>query len=108
MKKVPRPKPEDLEIEIKDAVSAGRPAARASAGRPDARLDGPVPAAADRVSAGDSAGRPVGRLDRLAGRLDLDCWTSETSPDRGMAPQIDNEPGACWFRKSRRELRARF
>src|SRR5580704_16254009 len=106
MKKVPRPKPEDLEIEIKDAVSAGRPAGRASAGRPAVRLDGPVPAAADRVSAGDSgdsAGRPVGRhaghLDRLAGRLDLDCSTSETSPDRGMAPQSFNEPQECWFRK---------
>ena len=86
MKKVPRPKPGDLEIDLWDAVSAGRPAVR---------LDGPVPAAADRVSAGDSADRPVGRLaghlGRLAGRLDWDCSTLETSPDRGMAPQISNE-----------------
>ena len=84
----------------KSAVSAGRPAARASVGRPAARLDGPVPAAAGRVSVGDSAGRPVGRPDHLgrpAARLDLDYSTLETSPDRGMAPQNSNELWVCWF-----------
>src|SRR5580704_4268126 len=80
-------------------ITAGRPAGRASAVRPAGRLDGPVPAAADRASVGrDSAGRPVGRLDHLgrpAGRLDLDCWTLETSPDRGMTPQNFNDPRQC-------------
>src|SRR5580704_2373304 len=96
MKKVPRPKPGDLEIDLWDAVSAGRSAGRASAGRPAVRLGGPDPAAAGRVSAdrafaGRLVGRRVDRLGRLADRLDLDYWTLETSPDRGMAPQIFNE-----------------
>ena len=98
-----------------DAVSSGRPAGRAFAGRaygrPDGRLDGPDPAAADRASVGDSAGRPVGRLDHLAdrlgrpvGRLDSDYWTLETSPDRGMAPQNFNELQERCFRTTWTEL----
>src|ERR1700688_381401 len=87
--------PLDRSIRL-ELTSAGRSAGRASAGRPAARLDGPDPAAADRVSAdrafaGRLVGRHVDRLGHLAGRLDLDCWTLETSPYRGRTPQIFNE-----------------
>src|ERR1700733_8761170 len=97
--------PLDRSIRLRPSAGrpVGRPAGGASAGRPAVRLDGPVPAAAGRVSVGDSAGRPVGRLDHLgrpAARLDLDCSTLETSPDRGMAPQNSNESWVCWFRSA--------